>query len=142
MALAFKQIISFDENRLQTQVTRTTNSGSTETVRFTFEQAVSLKIKIRQFSRVDRSGDPSVGTRTYDSEGNMTEWLIQGQRNIYTYERDGRVKDHYDGNGTRGRYLYEDDDHGNWIVRREEAFYEEAWVPVEGVIYREITYFK
>jgi hypothetical protein len=78
----------------------------------------------------------------------MTEWLIKGQRNVYTYERDGRMKDCTAYLGDRlshkTRYSYEDDDHGNWTVRREEEFFssEDGWVASDDVTYREITYFK
>ena len=61
---------------------------------------------------------------------------MRGQINATLLTRDAQIA------SSGGRYLYENDDRGNWIVRREEAFYEDAWVPVAGVTYREITYFK
>ena len=144
VALWVKQVMTYDENRLLTQVVDT-RGGKTETISFTFNERVRKKLANRQFSGDFNSEDH--GTKIYDSEGNMTEWLINGQKNAYTYEADGRMIERsvYDGNRLvlKDRYSYEDDDRGNWIAKHEEMFSpENGWVPVSNVTRREITYFK
>lgn len=139
-----KQMMTYDENRLLTQVVDS-RDGRTETIPFAFDERVKKKLANKQFSGIFDKGE--FGNRTYDREGNMTEWLIKGQRHVYTYERDGRMKGHsvYDGNtfSFKDRYSYEDDDRGNWIAKHEETFsLKNGWAPVSNVTYREIIYFK
>jgi len=145
VGLDAKQMMTYDENRFLTQLIETAGDERILTRRtFSPDQSLGRKLANRTFSGTFDIGE--YGTKTYDSEGNMTEWLIRGQRNVYTYERDGRMKECsvYQENSSprKSRYLYEDDNAGNWIVMREEEFStEDGWVQTK-VTYRDITYFK
>jgi hypothetical protein len=149
VVLSLKLVMTYDENRLLTQIVETRTDGRVlPTVAFALDRSVSWKLANRKFSGTFDSGQAGTGTRTYDSEGNMTEWLAGGwQRNVYTYDRGGRMKERsaYAGNtlSVKDRYSYEDDDRGNWVAKHEETFSpENGWAPVDNITYREITYFK
>jgi S1-C subfamily serine protease len=149
--LAFKQLITHDENRLQTQLIQIWRGGSTEKTTFTFDESVNNKLLNKRFSGIlELSSKPELGNQVYDSEGNMMEWeWPTGHRNVYTYEADGREKESLVYNGTvntiRSRFEYIDDEKGNWIEKREFTYFpsrpEDGWLEGD-VTYREITYFR
>lgn len=110
------------------------------------------KLLNKRFSGIlELSSKPELGTQTFDSEGNMVEWLWlpKGQRIVYTYEPDGRIKEKfvYDGktNTIRDRFSYNDDEQGNWIEMHQFSYFpsrpEDGWREGE-VTYREIIYFR
>lgn len=150
--LVVKQVKTYDENRLVTQLATTSRDGKTEKTTFDFDESIENNLWTKKFSGAERH-DEEIGTQYYDSEGNMTEWLIKGQRSFYTYERNGRTKEQFVYSGAnigdkviiKYRFSYEDDDKGNWIVMRESVFYpdkpEYGWSEGD-VTYREITYFR
>jgi hypothetical protein len=149
-ALAFKYMLIRDENRLLTEL-QTLEGGKTARQTFDFEASVNNKLLNKRFRGVLQSSNrPELGTQVFDSEGNMIEWQWprKQQRNVSTYEHDGRVKESfvYDGyvNTIRSRFEYTDDEKGNWIEKREFTYFpsrpEAGWS--EGTVtYRELTYF-
>lgn len=145
-----KRVKTYDENRLQTQLIETAGDGRVlRRVTFTFDEGIDQRVNNKKFSAVVTFPESaSLGAQTYDSEGNMTEWLRGKERTVYRYDPDGRIKEKfvYSGNRllTRYRYSYEDDDNGNWIVMREFVFepaYPETGWSKSDITLREITYF-
>jgi hypothetical protein len=163
-----KQLIAYDENGFQTQVEMSTRkfafgavdedgfrtrvhlgaSKEISTTMSTFEESVATKIKRRQFSSIEASsGDP----RTFDSQGNLVEWLFRKDetREVYTYEPDGRAKEKFvyirNAIASKYRFSYRDDEYGNWREMREFVFYpgkpDLGWSERD-ITVRKITYFQ
>lgn len=147
----FKYLFFYDENRISTRFVEEYASGKRVESLLTKEQGEYSKLRNRQFSGVitfEVSGREQ--SWVFNSKGEKISWMLNGKFIYFYYDSKGRVKEEIqtgkNGSEIVTRYLYKDDNYGNWIEQRRFQNFPtlkngdpNEWTE-DLPVYREITY--
>lgn len=150
----WKKTFKYDENGIKTSILEEFIGlgGSVKEMKFDFGNGIYNKLYGRKFSGNVGNLDEQTGMQVYDSDGNLTTWYIGGTKQVYEYESKDRAKGKIQWRDGKieiiTRYIYKDDEYGNWIEQTDYLRYPNnpSVNPSQSykgeTKYREITYYE